>query len=396
MAGNPGWQPRHDDPLFILAMDHRESFGKTLFGVTDDRPDPAQDAAMRAAKKLIFEGLRAALPSVTSGRAGVLVDERYGQDVIHAARDGEPPVVLAVPVEASGHDWFTLEWGEAWLEHVAAVKPDYAKVLVRDNLDFDAARREAQLNGLAQVSAGLQETGVPLLFELLVPATQAQLGQAGHDAGVYDRDIRPGLVVRVIADNQAHGVEPTLWKVEGLETAEAARLVAAQAKVGGRTADLIVLGRDAPAERLDHWLEVASQVDAFTGFAIGRSIWEDVVRDYEASDRGDAAADQARGRIAERYLGFIAHWTPCVLGKSSRYARTQGRCPCDLHRLLAQAKKACTRSRFCITLLGRPRRGRTPAQAVRDEAQAGARTDSACTKSASLASTPGSVSGSTP
>jgi hypothetical protein len=29
MAGNPDWQPPHDDPLFILAMDHRESFGKT-------------------------------------------------------------------------------------------------------------------------------------------------------------------------------------------------------------------------------------------------------------------------------------------------------------------------------------------------------------------------------
>ena len=51
--------------------------------------------------------------------------------------------------------------------------------------------------------------------------------------------------------------------------------MAAQAKAGGRVADLIVLGRDAPAERLDHWLEVASQVDAFVGFAIGRSIWED-------------------------------------------------------------------------------------------------------------------------
>jgi hypothetical protein len=43
----------------------------------------------------------------------------------------------------------------------------------------------------------------------------------------------------VIADNQAHGVEPALWKVEGLET-----------------------------------------------------------------------ADAARGKIAERYLGFIAHWAP--------------------------------------------------------------------------------------
>ena len=92
-------------------------------------------------------------------------------------------------------------------------------------------------------------------------------------------------------------------------SAGAATTGQAQAKAGGRATDLIVLGRDAPAERLDHWLEVASQVPAFVGFAIGRSIWEDVVREYEASDRGDRAAGDARETIAARYLGFVAHWT---------------------------------------------------------------------------------------
>jgi myo-inositol catabolism protein IolC len=291
-------------------MDHRASFGKTLFNVKNDDPDPAEVTAMESAKQLIFEGLQVALPSVTYGRIGVLVDERYGQGVIDAVHDSGQPLVLAVPVEASGHDWFTLEWGDQWLEHVEAIRPDYSKVLVRDNPDFDAADREQQFGRLAQVSSALHRIGVPLLYELLVPATSAQLDRAGHDAGAYDRDIRPGLVVQVIADNQAHGVEPTLWKVEGLETVEAAQQVAEQAKAGGRTTDLIVLGRDAPADRLDHWLEVASQVSAFVGFAIGRSIWEDAVRDFEASDHGEAAASAVRAQVAERYLGFVAHWKP--------------------------------------------------------------------------------------
>ena len=308
MTDNPGWQPQHGDPLFILAMDHRASFGKTLFGVKDDRPGPEQVAAMASAKQMIFDGLRAALPALSYGRAGVLVDERYGQDVIDAARAAGQNVVLAIPVEASGHDWFTLEWGDQWLGHVEAIKPGYAKVLVRDNPDFDATQREQQFGQLARVSSELRGIGVPLLYELLVPATASQLDRAGHDQGAYDRDIRPGLVARVIADNQARGVEPTLWKVEGLETIEAAEQVADQARAGGRSADLIVLGRDAPAERLDHWLEVASQVSAFVGFAIGRSIWEDAVRDFEASDRGTAAARAAKAQITDRYLGFVAHW----------------------------------------------------------------------------------------
>jgi len=307
---DPQWQPLHDDPLFILAMDHRASFGKTLFDVKDDDPDPDQVGAMKSAKVMIFEGLRAALPAVTYGRAGVLVDERYGQEVIAAARSNSQPVVLAIPVEASGHDWITLEWGDQWLSHVETVKPDYAKVLVRDNPGFYPDEREQQFGRLAQISSGLHGIGVPLLYELLVPATGAQLDRAGHDVGAYDRDIRPGLVAQVIADNQAHDVEPALWKVEGLETAEAAQQVASQARAGGRRADLIVLGRDAPAERLDHWLEVASQVSAFVGFAIGRSIWEDAVRDFEASDHDEAAASAACGQVAERYLGFVAHWKP--------------------------------------------------------------------------------------
>ena len=310
MTGNPQWHPRHDDPLFILAMDHRESFGRTLFGVTHDDPDRAERAAMTSAKQLVYQGLQVALPAVKHGRIGVLVDERYGQGVIDAVKASGEPLVLAVPVEASGHEWFTLEWGDRWLEHVETVRPDYAKVLIRDNPDFDAAQREGQFGQLAQVSAGLRRAGVPLLYELLVPATSAQLGLAGQDADVYDRDIRPGLVDRVIADNYAHGIEPALWKVEGLETVEAAQQVAAQATAGGCGARLIVLGRDARAARLGHWLEVASQVGAFVGFAIGRSIWEDAVREYEASDHGDAAASRARDQVAERYLGFVAHWKP--------------------------------------------------------------------------------------
>ncbi|MFI1919283.1 2-deoxy-5-keto-D-gluconate 6-phosphate aldolase domain-containing protein [Nocardia sp. NPDC020380] len=307
MTAAAAWRPKHDDPLLILAMDHRESFGKTLFGVVGDRPTAAQTAAMRAAKQLIFDGLNEVGP-LSSGRPGVLVDELYGQAVIDTVEQTTTPVVLAVPVEASGHPWFTLQYGDSWLEHVERIRPAYAKVLVRDNPDFDAKEREQQLADLANVGGGLQKIGVPLLYELLVPATDAQLAGVGGDTGVYDRDIRPGLVAQVISDNQAAGIEPELWKVEGFETVDGARHVADQAKAGGRSTDLIVLGRDAPTERLDHWIDVAVQVPAFVGFAIGRSIWEEVVRDYEASDHGAAAAAAARNEIAARYSGFAAHW----------------------------------------------------------------------------------------
>jgi myo-inositol catabolism protein IolC len=299
-----GYRPSSEDPLLILAMDHRASFGRSLFGVSDDRPDAAQLAAIEAAKRLIYAGLARALARLPGGRAGVLVDERYGLGVAAAARrDG---VVLAVPVERSGRDWFELEWGGDWLEHVTASRPDFAKVLVRDNPAFPPDRRERQLRALSEVSRALRELGVPLLYELLVPATDGQLAAAGGAAGSYDRDVRPGLVIQVIADNQAAGVEPAIWKVEGLETAGAARSVVTQIRAGGRDDVLaIVLGRDAPADRLEHWLAVAGPVDGFAGFAIGRSIWEDPIA---ARGNGTVSEEEAIAQITERYLDFARRY----------------------------------------------------------------------------------------
>jgi myo-inositol catabolism protein IolC len=146
---------------------------------------------------------------------------------------------------------------------------------------------------------------MPLIYELLVPATAGQLAQAGGDAARYDRELRPDLVTRLIAENQDAEVEPALWKVEGLETTEAALQVADQVRAGGRDADLIVLGRDAPAERLNHWLAVAAQVEAFVGFAIGRSIWEDAIRGWRQGHLDDA---QTSEQVTRSYLAFCEQW----------------------------------------------------------------------------------------
>ena len=68
-----------------------------------------------------------------------------------------------------------------------------------------------------------------------------------------------------------------------------------------------MLGRDAPADRIDHWLTVASQVPEFVGFAIGRSIWQDVVGGWH---KGALDDETAVSRIAQTYLDFAAAWKP--------------------------------------------------------------------------------------
>jgi myo-inositol catabolism protein IolC len=266
--------PSAAHPLMILALDHRDSYEKTLFHVDPAAVDKAALATMRRHKTLVYEGLLAARGDLGDGVPGVLVDELLGSEVQRRAKaDG---VVLAIPVEKSGEKLFSLEYGERTPEHVAANDPDYVKVLVRMNPDDED--QDVQLQRLSELSRWLQESRIPFLYELLVPASDKQLEQVGGDKDAYDRDLRPGLVVDVIKANQAAGVQPVLWKIEGLETADAAREVVRAARAGGDgDVACIVLGRDAPRDRLDHWLQVAAGVDGFVGFAIGRSIWQDAI-----------------------------------------------------------------------------------------------------------------------
>jgi myo-inositol catabolism protein IolC len=288
--------PSAGDPLLILAMDHRDSFAK-LFGVTDAEPSPADDAAMRAAKLLIYHGVRDARSQLDGAQAGVLVDEELGAAVLREARDDK--LVVAMPVEKSGQRLFTLQYGDDTVAHIEEFTPDYVKVLVRMNPADSADDTAHQLAGLVALSKLLTERGTPFLYELLVPPTDEQLKQAGSQQA-YDRDLRPELVTEVIATNQRAGVEPTLWKIEGLETTAAAQDVVAAAKAGGRAADCIVLGRDAPQEVLDHWLAVAAPVPGFVGFAIGRSIWEDPLTRH----RQDADDARLVETVRDNYLHF--------------------------------------------------------------------------------------------
>ena len=292
--------PTRDNPLLIMAMDHRDSFGKQ-FGVTDGSPSDEQAAHMRAAKQLIYQGLRDARAQLTEGQAGVLVDEEFGAQVLRdARRDG---LVVAMPVEKSGQELFELQYGDDTEAHIDEFAPDYVKVLVRMNPYDNPGDIAAQLSELAKLSAMLAARDQPFLYELLVPATPLQLADAGSKAA-YDKDIRPGLVVEVIGANQRAGVEPTLWKIEGLETTEAAQDVVAAAKADGRTADCIVLGRDAPKDVLDHWISVAAPVPGFVGYAVGRSIWEDAL----TAHRKDADDDRLVATVRDNYLHYATSY----------------------------------------------------------------------------------------
>jgi myo-inositol catabolism protein IolC len=288
-----------------MAFDHRGSYQSGLYGI-EGEPTAEQHRRLVEGKKIIFEGFQRALGGgVPRAAAGVLVDEELGAGVARAARD--EGVILAMPVERSGRDEFEPQYGDAFPRHIVKFEPDYAKVLVRYNPDGDAALNSRQARRLRTLGDWLRDHQRRFMFELLVPPTHAELEAAGG-VDAYDHSQRPALVVRSIAELQAAGVEPDVWKIEGLDTAEDCARVAAQACRDGRDAvRCIVLGRGADEARVDGWLRVAAAVDGFIGFAIGRTLWWDPLKAMLAGERDRAATVDdiaARYRRAvDTYLG---------------------------------------------------------------------------------------------
>lgn len=291
----------YDGKLYILAFDHRGSFQKKMFGIEGD-PNEEQTETIADAKKLIFEGmLEAVRRGARPGATGVLVDEQFGSDIPEQARSNG--LKLAMPVEKSGQEEFDFEYGEQFGQHIEKFDPDFSKVLVRLNPAGDTGMNERQLGRLKRLSDWLHENDRKFLFELLVPATEAQRKQVDGDDDRYDSELRPELMRRAIETIQDTGIEVDIWKIEGVDDRDDAVMLSEQARSGSGRENVkcVVLGRGASTEKVDRWLQAAAPVEGFVGFAIGRSIWWDALKGFleEGLPR-----EQAAGQIADNYLRF--------------------------------------------------------------------------------------------
>ncbi len=292
--------------LYILAFDHRGSFTKR-FGVEGD-PTAEDNQRFADGKLLIFEGIEAALargadPSVT----GALVDEQFGgpREVPQQAK--ARGVKLAMPVEKSGQIEFDFEYGEDFGAHIERFDPDFSKVLVRYNPDGDTEMNRRQAERLRRLSDWLHATDRRFLFELLVPAEDEQLAAVDGDAGRYDAELRPDLMIRAIREMQGAGVEADVWKIEGVDERADSERIAAQCREGGRDGvACVVLGRGADNDKVDNWLRAGAPVDGYVGFAIGRSIWGDPLQGWI---EGGLSREDAASQIADNYLRFIEVYT---------------------------------------------------------------------------------------
>jgi len=292
----------YEKPLHILPFDHRHSYITRVFHWQEPLT-PEQVAQIVASKQLIYDGFKAAVADrAVRDRAGILVDESFGAALLQdAAARG---YITCVSTEKSGQVEFDFEYGDDFAQHIEAVNPTFAKVLVRYNPEGDAGMNARQTERLRRLSDDLARKRRLFMFELLVPPEPAQLERLSGSRAAYDREFRPTLMIDAIHALQDGGVEPDVWKIEGLDRREDCERTVQAARRGGRTTvGCIVLGRGSDEQAVVRWLTIAASVTGFIGFAVGRTTWLDAVIKWRAQT---ISREMAVAQIAKHFREWAA------------------------------------------------------------------------------------------
>jgi 5-dehydro-2-deoxygluconokinase len=273
---------RHGDwpHVRIFAFDHRMQL---------EEMDGATVEKIGAFKQLCL----AAALEVSSGRSGygILCDSRLGRDALYTASG--TGLWIGRPVEWPGSRPLSLEpelgpdFGglEEWpLENVV-------KVLCFCHPDDSAEIWNEQAAVLTRLFHAARRNRLELLLELI----PSKVGP-----------VDDGTVAELIRRIYALGIYPDWWKLEPMRSTGAwAQACAAIAEHDPYTRGVVMLGLDAPEQELGESFRIAAEFPLVKGFAVGRTIFGQVARDWLAGQIGDAEAVQT---MAERYRRLCAVW----------------------------------------------------------------------------------------
>lgn len=271
MISNLGYEKK----LFILPFDHRASFAKML-GFDDKNLTQKQKQIMKANKKIIFQAFKKSVSeNVPKNQAAILVDEEYGNKIIRDAVNQN--YIVLVTTEKSGQKEFTFEYQNQFGKHLEKYKPTFAKALIR-------YRPNMECKNLKKLSDYCHKAGYKFLFEILTE------NKTANEA------------VAAIKEFQSAGVEPDVWKLEGMETKKKYQAIVRQAQSHGRSkVGVVVLGRGADQPTVEKWIATGAKVKGIIGFAVGRTVFSQPLTEYKD---GKITKRQAIQKISDNFLHF--------------------------------------------------------------------------------------------
>lgn len=276
MQDNLGYTKR----LFILPFDHRASFAKML-GFDGKNLTQEQKTTIRLNKEIIYEAFKKSLSNgISKEEAAILVDEEYGDKIIQDAINQNYNIILTT--EKSGQDLFDFEYKEKFGEHIEKYKPTFTKALIRYH-------QNANWDKLKILSDYCNQQGYKFLIEVLTP------NKTANEA------------INAIKEFQNIGIEPDIWKLEGMNNETDYQNIVKQAQMNGRlSVGVVVLGRGADKQAVEQWISIGAKVKGVIGFAVGRTVFWEPLTQYK---NGKITKEQTIEMISNKFIYFYNLFT---------------------------------------------------------------------------------------
>ena len=269
--------------LMALAIDHRSQ-------LEDMADGDAQKLARLSDLKVL--AVRAAA-QVANGRGGfgMLLDDKYGRDALYAA-GAIGNFWIARPIELPGSRPLQFEFTQDIGSRLIDWPVDHCiKVLCFFHPEDSQDLRHEQIGKLRSAFDAARKIGRELLVEIIA----SKHGQTNDDT-----------LARALTEIYDAGIKPDWWKLEPQKTA------AAWAAIDGviETRDpycrgVVMLGLDAPQDELAAGFAAAKTSLSVKGFAVGRTIFGEVARNWLDNKMSD---EEAVAEMAKRFGALVEIW----------------------------------------------------------------------------------------
>lgn len=270
--------------VFIFAFDHRSQ----LYDLA--RQAGAPESRLPELKRLLVETVAQTENRLKlHGALGALIDDRYGEDALHAATGRG--WWLGRPVEQPGSNPVIFELGSSIgsvLEHWP--KEQVVKCLIFYHPNDEPDRRLAQESQVRTLCEATNETGHELLLEL-IPAKGMPL--------------EDDTILRSMTRFYNLGIHPDWWKLPSLSAEQWAQVDELIESRDPYSRGVVMLGLNASIEQLIASFEDAQNSRTCRGFAVGRSIFQDPAREWLNGLIDDATLIQ---RCCDSFEQLILGW----------------------------------------------------------------------------------------
>jgi 5-dehydro-2-deoxygluconokinase len=274
-APRPAWPE-----LCVMAFDHRSQFVDMAqaAGAPLERLHRLKQLLLQAAQRTCDEHR-------LQGRAGVLIDGRFGLDALAAATGSG--LWIGRPVEQPGSRPLAFDGTRSVASTLIEwPREQVVKCLVHYHPDDEAMLRVHQEERLLELWEATRVSGHELLLEVIAP-------QHSDEA-----------VLRAVKRFYNLGMKPEWWKLAPLAAPSWARLAALVDERDPHCRGAVILGLNQPLEALVEAFAQATH-PLVKGFMVGRTLWGEASAAWLRGDIDDAALVQ---RTAERYGSLVQAW----------------------------------------------------------------------------------------